>query len=232
MPDYGEREYWDQRYIEEKDGRIYFDWYHGYKNLKGFLNKFMKKQDKILMIGCGNSKLGSEMYSDSYSDIINIDFSEPLIEYMKELDKGKVGLEYLTMDGRNMVEFQDSLFDQVFDKGTLDAVMCSDDDNNNAKQICLEVSRVLKPGGFFIVMTYGAPESRLPILEKSIHNWTVTMRMGGATVKSQMNQCHYIYICHKNGLDGQKEGREFPSEIFNHFLTSSLGEVPLEVLSP
>ncbi|KAN0009783.1 hypothetical protein ACTFIU_007086 [Dictyostelium citrinum] len=230
MPEYGSLEYWDERYTnltENKD----FDWYHGYPTLKEFLNKFFKKKDKILMLGCGNSKLGEDMNDDEFIDIINMDYSEPLIEYMKERTKGRVGLEYLTIDGRDMKPFfKDNEFDHVFDKGTLDAVMCSDDDNENAKKILLEVSRIIKPGGFFIVMTYGSPESRLPLLNNPIHNWTTSLRMAGSNENSQMNQCHYIYICNKNSENGQSMKHTFPMESHSHFLNSSIGEVPLEIL--
>ena len=39
--------------------------------------------------------------------------------------------------------------------------------------MCAEMSRVLKPGGAFIVITYGTPDSRLNYLEKPKYGWRV-----------------------------------------------------------
>jgi 2-polyprenyl-3-methyl-5-hydroxy-6-metoxy-1,4-benzoquinol methylase len=43
------------------------------------------EEDKILMVGCGNSKLSSQMYQNGYKNIINIDISPTVIEQMKQL---------------------------------------------------------------------------------------------------------------------------------------------------
>ncbi|KAF2074051.1 hypothetical protein CYY_004620, partial [Polysphondylium violaceum] len=222
--EYGEIDYWNDRYIKEKDTRIHFDWYHGYSTLKNFLSKFVQKSDSILNIGCGNSKIGEDMNDDSFTNIFNIDYSEPCIEIMKERTKHRVGCEYLTMDGRDMT-FEDNSFHAVLDKGTLDAISCFGVED--AKQMCLEVSRILKPGGFFIVLSYGSPDARLPILQNTHYNWTVSVRMGGMTKDTPENQCHYIYIMHKdsNGLI------PFPAEEFDVYLNSSIGKLPLEILS-
>ncbi|KYQ99865.1 hypothetical protein DLAC_03817 [Tieghemostelium lacteum] len=227
--DYGEKEYWDNRYVTET--RDHFDWYYGYNNLKRFLNKFYKRSDKVLMVGCGNSKLGEDMNTDGYGDIVNIDFSEPLIEDMKLRTKDRQGLEYLTMDGRQM-DFLDETFESIFDKGTVDAVMCSDDDNSNALKIVEEVYRVLKPGGVFIIMSYGSPEARLPLVNrKDKFNWSYEMRMGGKTSNVNANECHYIYIMRKVDPNQPTLTKPENAEVFLNYLNSSIGKVPLEVLS-
>ncbi|EFA76649.1 hypothetical protein PPL_09954 [Heterostelium album PN500] len=241
---YGEREYWDQRYEDDKKKRPHFDWYHGYKTLKPFLSKYFLKLDRILMLGCGNSKLGEDMNDDEYKEIVNIDFSDVLIQDMKNRTVGREGLEYLTMDGRDM-DFESDSFDSIFDKGTIDAVMCSDDDNSNAKRMITEVSRVLKPGGFFVVMTYGSPENRLPVLNVANYNWTVYMRMLGTSPDAQSNQCHYIYIMRKNIANSDNSTADQASlqqlksiatnpfdpstEHFETYLYSSVGKIALEV---
>eukprot|EP01132_Coremiostelium_polycephalum_P005434 gene5434-6778_t len=205
--DYGEKSYWDTRYI--------------------------KDQESLMLLGCGNSQLGEDMNDDSYSNIINIDYSEICIDFMKEKTKHRKGIEYLTMDGRDL-QFGNDYFDGIFDKGTLDAVMCTDEDNSNAKQICLEVSRVLKPGSFFVVLTYGSPESRLPILKDKKYNWSVTTRVVGMNKDVGINHCHYLYIMKKNSmeLDGADQPEDpILNEKFENFLNSSIGKIPLEVLT-
>ncbi len=44
----------------------------------------------------------------------------------------------------------------------------------------VQCSRVLKPGGYFFIFTYGQPQSRLSHLEKPKLNWKVTFQVIGA----------------------------------------------------
>lgn len=63
------------------------------------------------------------MHEDGYKFIINVDWSQPAIEQMRELsgDKGPT-FKYLTMDVLDM-EFNGEVFDVVIDKGTLDTIL-------------------------------------------------------------------------------------------------------------
>eukprot|EP01133_Synstelium_polycarpum_P012021 gene12021-14061_t len=136
------------------------------------------------------------------------------------------------MDARSM-SFDSCAFDSVFDKGTIDAVMCSDEDNSNVIKMVAEVSRVLKPGGFFLSISYGSPESRMPILDKPEHRWKIYMRMLGTHKDAQMNECHYIYVMQKDVvLDGAADApvvHDPNTEIFEVYLNGSLGKIPLEI---
>ncbi|GAM21347.1 hypothetical protein SAMD00019534_045220, partial [Acytostelium subglobosum LB1] len=230
IKEFGDKEYWDERYEKDKKGRPHFDWYHGWYTLEPFLSKYLKREDCIMMLGCGNSKLGEDLNDNHYTNIVNIDFSEVLIEDMKQRTQGRTGLEYITMDGRHMT-FANESFDSVFDKGTIDAVMCSDDDNSNARMMIAEVARVLRPGGFFIVMTYGSPESRLPILDVPSLGWTVHLRLVGTHSEANINECHYVYIMHKHQVaDSPTTAHIDPSkEVFDVYLNSSVGKIALEV---
>lgn len=40
--------------------------YGEYPELSGHLHKYLKKQDNILMVGCGNSTLGQNLYDIGY----------------------------------------------------------------------------------------------------------------------------------------------------------------------
>lgn len=53
MPNYGDPKYWDKRYEKQSGGT--FDWLEDYDSLSQLLHKYISQDDKILMLGCGNS---------------------------------------------------------------------------------------------------------------------------------------------------------------------------------
>ena len=53
------------------------------------------------------------------------------------------------MDTMKMT-FENETFDVVFDKGTLDAILCGVNSFENAAKMVNEVFRVLKPGGYVL----------------------------------------------------------------------------------
>jgi hypothetical protein len=81
--------------------------------------------------------------------------------------------------------------------------------------MCSEISRVLKPGGAYILVSYGNPESRLSYLEKPKFNWKVETHTVGMLMKFTIyltclekpkvlavntesgNEVHYVYVCIK-----------------------------------
>jgi len=88
--EYGTKEYWDQRYTQES-GDTSFDWFKSYADVADILRELIPgKGARILMLGCGNSKLSEEvrrlllgrllhlqtacqMYDDGYKNIVNTD---------------------------------------------------------------------------------------------------------------------------------------------------------------
>ncbi|KAG2638798.1 hypothetical protein PVAP13_2NG640701 [Panicum virgatum] len=85
------------------------------------------------------------------------------------------GSAHLRMDVRDMSMFPDESFDCAIDKGTLDSLMCGVDAPLSAAQIVLEVDRLLKPGGVFILITYGDPSVSVPHLNQSGCNWKIVL---------------------------------------------------------
>ncbi|XP_027908715.1 EEF1A lysine methyltransferase 4 isoform X2 [Vigna unguiculata] len=81
----------------------------------------------------------------------------------------------LQMDVRDMSLFPDESFDGVIDKGTLDSLMCGTDAPISASQMLAEVCRLLKPGGTYILITYGDPTVRMPHLSRPVYNWKITL---------------------------------------------------------
>merc|ERR1712146_838572 len=68
-------------------------------------------------------------------------------------------------------------------------------------------SRVLKPTGTFMIISYGVPDNRLSYLENEDYGWTVTVHtVAKPTVSAtavpdtkDANSVHYIYVCVKGG---------------------------------
>jgi 2-polyprenyl-3-methyl-5-hydroxy-6-metoxy-1,4-benzoquinol methylase len=57
--------------------------YQSYSALKPIVNKYIPdKNAKILMVGCGTSNLGEDMFLDGYTNIVNTDVSPVCIEFM------------------------------------------------------------------------------------------------------------------------------------------------------
>ncbi len=104
------------------------------------------------------------------------------------------------------LNYPDASFNAVIDKGTLDCLLCGENSTAITGRYTHEVARVLKPGGVFIVVSYGAPENRLSYLEGD-YGWFVsvqtipkpTINTAGLpdTVSSDSTSCHYVYVCKK-----------------------------------
>lgn len=157
MPEYGKADYWDERY---KANDTTFDWFVSFEPLKDLIQSIVRHDHKILVVGCGNSRLSPQLYDSGYQNVTNIDISEVVIHQMKTRYKELDRMEWLKMDVMKM-EFPDSTFDVVIDKGTVDSLLCGSNSFHNVYQMNKNVARVLKRGGRYIVVTYGQPDTRI-----------------------------------------------------------------------
>ena len=209
MAQYGKTTYWDERYTKDPEP---FDWYQRYSGVKDLVAQYVKKSDNILMSGAGNSRLSEDMYDDGYTTIANIDISRVCIDQMIEKYRDKPTLTWQQMNVCAL-EFPDEAFDVVLDKGTADSILCGEGSTANAAKMCQEVSRVLKPNGTFMIISYGVPDNRLSYLENEDYGWTVTVHtVAKPTVSAtavpdtkDANSVHYIYVCVKGGSGGGDE---------------------------
>ncbi|KAF5303179.1 hypothetical protein FQA39_LY10092 [Lamprigera yunnana] len=151
--EFSQKDYWEDFF--KKRGAKAFEWYGEYPELCGHLHKYIKVKDNVLVVGCGNSSLSSDLYDVGYKNVTNIDISEVVIRQMLNLhEKERPQLKYLQMDVFNM-NFSDELYSVVLDKGTLDALM---PDGNGETQVRIlkyfkEIERVLKRGGRYICIS-------------------------------------------------------------------------------
>ena len=138
------RDYWDQFFT--KVGAEAFEWfvrpddfrlshllpfrYSDFVDLASVLCKYIKARDEVLIVGCGNSTLSSDLYDTGIEQITNVDLSEKVIKQMKrQNEKKRPKMNWLPMDARKMT-FDDQQFSVVLDKGTIDALM-----SNRSEQV-------------------------------------------------------------------------------------------------
>lgn len=155
---YSKKSFWNERF-EKSDSN--FDWYADWEQLEKYFKVFLTQDSTILMVGCGNSKMSSQMYKSNFKNITNIDISDVVIGKMQ---KQFPEMKWIEMDATKM-GFEDNSFDCAIDKGTLDAIMCGNDPSPPAHMI-REMHRVTKKGGHYCIITHGEPESRLDYFEK------------------------------------------------------------------
>ncbi|PIM99860.1 Methyltransferase [Handroanthus impetiginosus] len=222
---YGDALYWDARYVQEANCGS-FDWYQRYSALRPFIRKYISPSSRVLMVGCGNAVISEDMVKDGFEEIMNIDISSVAIEMMRKKYEDVPQLKYMQMDVRDMSFFPDDSFDSIIDKGTLDSLMCGTDAPLSASQMLGEVSRLLKPGGVYMLITYGDPTVRMPHINQQVYNWKIELyiiprpgfqRPAGSTpLKSHLEpvpltekgllpadyvledpDSHFIYVCKK-----------------------------------
>ncbi|CDH51270.1 s-adenosyl-l-methionine-dependentmethyltransferase [Lichtheimia corymbifera JMRC:FSU:9682] len=193
---YKTQAYWEDRYKNE-DAETTFDWFKTYSDLKPLLDEQIKSKDaSILMLGCGNSTLGEDMYKDGYKNITNIDYSATVIENMKKRCADMPEMKWLEMDIRDL-KFPDQSFDVVIDKGTMDALMCDRGDVwdpspeliADVKGEVDEVERVTKVGGVFLYITFGQPHFRKRHLARDC--WDIEIKTLGEAFH------YFFYIMRK-----------------------------------
>ena len=197
MPNYGDKKYWIERY-DEQNGTT-FDWLEDYESIKPILlNLHIKKESRILNVGCGNSEFSEKMYDEGYNHNYNIDICQNVIDYMKSRNKDKKGLHFDVMDVCDM-SYKDETFDLIVDKSTIDALLCGYHSFMIVAKMLKEISRVLKTGGYYVIISYGKPESRMIHLERdhlAFETQIYTIKRQDEDEQDQ-EKIHYVYICKK-----------------------------------
>ena len=152
-----------------------------------------RDQCRALIVGCGNSGVGEAMMKDGWTGgIVNVDFSDVVIEQMKERYNEafyeQLKKSYKNVTGSHLVEiqpmefrcadvttelpFEDGSFDLIVCKGTLDAILCSAGSTASAKRMMQECCRLLRDQhGAFVVVTHASPDNRLVFFENEGDEW-------------------------------------------------------------
>ena len=197
-PDYGKKDYWEKRYSgEQTDADLHVDdWYLKFSDLKTYLANVPRDGKPALDVGCGTSKLCEELIKEGkFKNVYGIDFSYNAINTMKERDEID-GLNYMVMDATNM-HFEDNFFSCALDKGTIDAVMSGKMGLQTAKNILLEVYRVLSSKGVFVVVSSIPQLIYLGMLESAKCDWKIEYHELKSAEKSDVMSM-WVYTLTKN----------------------------------
>ncbi|CAA9986502.1 S-adenosyl-L-methionine-dependent methyltransferase, putative [Plasmodium knowlesi strain H] len=129
----------------------------------------VNKNCQLINLGCGNSHLSYELFQDGFRNIVNLDYSDVVIQKMKKKFGDK--MEFLNVDISNGEQFDNVLYKLeeeaqkkkvdykiFFDKAFLDAyISCEKNEEEickrNAKSYFSLVFKHLNKGDLFIVIT-------------------------------------------------------------------------------
>lgn len=147
--------------------------------------------------------LSEELYENQVKNITNIDISEVCVNHMKAKHEDKQEMQWQKMNVTSL-EFADGTFDVVLDKGTMDSILCGEGSTKHCSKMMSEISRVLKPGGTYVAISYGQPDYRLNYFDKPEYNWNIlpAQSVPKPTVTASEDQdpanVHYLYIMTKS----------------------------------
>jgi EEF1A lysine methyltransferase 4 len=246
--EYGSHAYWETRFAAEES----FEWLLSYAQLAPQLEPLLdacqtggdneRAEIRILMVGCGNAPFSADMYHAGYTNITNIDYSETVIDSMKRrhahLDPPMQWhvMDMTTMENDVHGPLDSGYYHVVIDKAAMDALMTKEMDvwNPNpdvvhaSHQMCVQISRVLRPKGTMIQISLAQPHFRVKYLlgqhfiqnfstdhtsdptssnvdpnYSSLYGWTVRSESAGRDPNATDDNgggCfgHYLYIMTKS----------------------------------
>lgn len=170
------KEYWNERFTEEE----HYEWLESFESLRKHLTVLLKLDDKILVIGCGNSNLSSDLYDAGYRNITSLDYSETVINKLTmKHRKARPEMQWVCNDMRNLEKVfsveAEKCFNVIIDKAGMDALLtdqiCHFNPNPETAKDCHKilkgVSTLLKPGGHFVQITFNQPHFHRRYIEGS-----------------------------------------------------------------
>eukprot|EP00897_Mesotaenium_endlicherianum_P002568 jgi/Mesen1/2339/ME000155S01419 len=231
--DYLKSSYWDKRFEQEEE----YEWFKGYSAFRDLLLEHCKPLDRILVVGCGNSRLSEELYRDGMRNIVSTDLSEVVIERMREgaTSRGCAGITWQVADMLNLPHAEGS-FDVVIEKGAMDVLYVDSESAWTPSQevrarvhaMLASAHRVLAPAGLFISITFGQPHFRRPLLEDPEFTWAMkyqtfgegfhyffyTLRKGSRQQEDSSRGGEAAAAAEQAGEEGPREG--WPRESMEH----------------
>eukprot|EP00968_Pinguiococcus_pyrenoidosus_P005482 scaffold357_cov239-Pinguiococcus_pyrenoidosus.AAC.9 len=172
----------------------------------------------ILVLGCGNSTLSADLYDAGLRNITSLDFSEVVVQKLRAEHAAKrPEMRWDCMD-MTALSYEDASFDVVLDKAAMDAIMVDEGDvwdprdevKDKAHAMCSHVSRVLRPGGLYLQISFMQPHFRRWYLlsrereeASQKESWSETYGWSVADEEIQVDDGgslgNFLYLCRKMG---------------------------------
>ncbi|KAK7870920.1 hypothetical protein R5R35_012146 [Gryllus longicercus] len=192
----GTKEYWDKTYVNgmkhfKESGVVDEGWFGEDSSLRVVKwlrsEQEVKKNDKIVDIGCGNGLLLLELAHEGFTDLTGFDYSTNAVELAKAIaTQQEVAIKFEVRDVLND-DLEPELFDIALDKGTYDAVSLHNDNTREKRvQYINNVWKILKSKGKFVITSCNWTEKELVThfnFKFSLHHVipTPSFKFGGKT---------------------------------------------------
>ena len=180
--DFSEPTKWNEFYQENHET---YEW-HSSVSLERIAS-YVPEDSWCVIIGCGNSRLPETILaakSTSSSRIVLLDTSQVCLDQLRSIygssvdyvcgDATEMSSALLNTTARNvcpMIHKFDHIsgdeqtrseaprVDIVLDKGLMDAILCGEGWDGTVRKLLEELSRVLRPGGTYLLVSYRLPNS-------------------------------------------------------------------------
>lgn len=171
---------------------------------KIIFNKYLKKENMILDIGCGAGRVAISLYNEGYKNIIGIDIEKEFIDYAKKIVKEiSFYCEDITKTSFNDNEFDSAIF-------SFNGLMTMD--KQDQEKALKEISRIVKPQGYFIFTTfdYSSYKGDKPLLN-NILNVKTGLKLHIPTIKEikeLISSSQFELISYENRINITEERKE------------------------
>lgn len=192
------------------------------------INEEVNKNCMLINVGCGNSAINLELFEDGFNHIVNLDYSEVVIQQMSRRYGTK--MKFINVDIRDTTRFDElcnSLEEEknrngndykiILDKAFLDAYLsCEEGEEEECKKRAIDyfsvVNKHFKEGDIFIIITLGQ-EYILMELIRNIYDKPIKLEVYPFVLKENPNQ--YKYHPFAMVLYRSKSVQEFSTRVIN-----------------
>jgi len=166
---YTTQAYWEGRFERE----AHHEWLAAWADVKDLICRLIPALDaRILLVGCGNSRLAADMADGGFSRLVSTDYSAVVIDRMSAAVGDRGGRITWEVQDMRKLTYENATFDVVFDKAAMDAQLADGGDAWDAPSHLMAVAdailgetvRVLRPGGLYLQLSFGQPHFRKPYL--------------------------------------------------------------------